>query len=448
MKQLIKWIVFIITSLIFLYAFSDSYNLQNIDNLDYIIALGIDTIPDSSNLAVSFEFANLNSFSENSSSKDTKPIINTVEAPSITTAINTMNAYLGKQLNLSHCKVIVLSKEFAETGILQQVSIIMHNAQIRPTTNIVVAEDNAYIYLKNSVSSLEQVLTKYYDVFPTSSEYTGFTSDIPLGEFYESLLNPNIGSVAILGMQSKVSTESQISSENESSTQDESSTKENSSSNEGKSSSDNSEKEKKPTENAVENKKDKITEKNSIIEGDRGTENVGLAVFKNDKYVGKLTAHDTLWYSLLKGEVDKFLVNIENPFKQGEQMDISITSLSNVSFDVDVTKNSPKINVKFNLKGKTINNILDISYDKAIDTLNTNLKQYLESEILKYLYKTSKEFNSDIEDFNRIARKKFLTIQDFENYNWCSKYKDAEFSVELNDRIVSNVLIEQNKQDF
>ena len=101
MKKAVKWFVIISTSLIFLYAFSSSYKLQNIDNLDYVIALGIDSIPDSSNMAVSFEFANLSSFSENSSSKNTEPIINTAEAPSISSAINIMNSYVGKQLNLS-----------------------------------------------------------------------------------------------------------------------------------------------------------------------------------------------------------------------------------------------------------------------------------------------------------------------------------------------------------
>lgn len=433
MKTIIKLIIFTITTLIFFYAFSASYNLQNIDNLDYVIALGIDNIPNSSNISVSFEFANLNSFSENSSSKDTKPIINTVQAPSISNAINTMNAYVGKQVNLSHCKVILLSKDFAETGILKQVSILMHNNQIRPSTKIVVSEDSANIYLKNSVSSLEQVLTKYYDIFPTSSKYTGFTSDIQLGEFYENLLDQYTGTVAILGKKSDVSTEFETSSQN--------SSQENPSLNEKDESG---ETEKKSNEEINNSKKDFIKEDNYIIEGDRGTENIGLAVFKDDKYVGKMHSQETLWYSLLKGEVDKFLVCIQNPFNQNEQFDISITSLSDVIFKVDVSSNTPKITIKFNLKGKALNSIKDTSYDKAIELLNTNLKQYLEDHILKYLYKTSKEYKSDIESFNKIAKKHFLTLQDFENYNWQSKYENAEFNVEFNDKIVSNVLIEQN----
>ncbi len=441
MKKVIKWIVFSITTLIFFYAFSASYNLQNIDNLDYVIALGVDTIPNSKNIAVSFEFANLGSFSENSSSKDTKPIINTVEASSISNAINTLNAYIGKQLNLSHCKVIVFSEDFAKTGILKEVSIIMHNNQIRPTTNVVVAEENSNIYLKNSVSSLEQVLTKYYDVFPTSSEYTGFTSDIPLGEFYEGLLDQNVGTVAILGKKSNVSTESEESWSNESSSDGSSSLgKKSGSDSKEQDSTSNSKEEKKPNEKQ---QKDIITEESAILEGDRGTENIGLAVFKDDKYVGNLSTLETLWYSLLKTEVDKFLVSIDDPFNKDEKIDISITSLSDVTFKVDVSTLNPKITAKFNLKGKVMNDIQDNSYDEAIEKLNSSLKKYLEDEILKYLYKTSKEFNSDIEGFYRIAKKHFLTIQDFENYNWSEKYKNAEFKVEFNDKIISNVLIEQ-----
>ena len=203
MKKALKWIVIAITVLIFLYAFSSSYNSQNVDHLDYVIALCVDTVPDSDDLKVSFEFANLSSFSESSSSSDNKPIINSIVAPSISSAINIMNGYVGKQINLSHCKVIVFSRDFSQKGVLNEVALLTHNIQIRPTTNIVISEGEAVEYIENSVSSLEQVLTKYYSLFPTSSEYTGYTSNIPLGKFYENLLNKDIGAVTILGKELK-----------------------------------------------------------------------------------------------------------------------------------------------------------------------------------------------------------------------------------------------------
>lgn len=114
MKTIFKWLLIILTSIIFVYAFSASYRSQNIDNLDYAVAIGVDSVPDSDSLEVSFEFANTNSFSTQSSSSGSEPIIDTVIAPSISSAINIMNAYAGKQLNLSHCKVVVFSKELAQ----------------------------------------------------------------------------------------------------------------------------------------------------------------------------------------------------------------------------------------------------------------------------------------------------------------------------------------------
>ena len=283
MKTALKWLIVIITSLIFLYAFSASYNSQNMDRLDYVIALGVDSIPESDSLAVSFEFANLGSFSENASSKDTEPIINTIEAPSISTAINIMNAYIGKQLNLAHCKVIVFSKDYAEKGLLSEISVLMHNTQIRPTTNVVISESDAHEYLKNSVSSLEQVLTKYYDVFPTSSEYTGYTSNIPLGEFYESLLNKDAGSVAILGQKSNVRKQTISSSSSQSTSNGETSMNKSLESSEEESSSN-------PKTGSIsdpnaEQSKDDILENQAILEGDRGTENIGLSVFKCDRLI-------------------------------------------------------------------------------------------------------------------------------------------------------------------
>ena len=319
-----------------------------------------------------------------------------------------------------------------KNGIKNEVSLLLHNTQIRPTTNIVISEEEAHNYIKNSVSSLEEVLTKYYDVFPTSSKYTGYTSDVPLGTFYETMLNKNTGTVAIYGKESKVTKEKQNSSKSENdSTKSSSNKKEKTSSDDDETSWINKN-----------NEKDSIIENNAILNGDRGTINVGLAVFKNDKFVGTLSPEETLWYSLLKNEVDKFLVSIDNPNNENEKIDISLNSLSSVYFDVDVSSNTPKINIKFNLNGKIINNTKQISIYKENNAINDNLKKYLENKILDYLYKSSKEYNSDIECFYKIAKKEFLTNTNLDNYNWEEKYKNAEFKIEFNDDIITNLLIE------
>ena len=426
MKRAIKWIVIVITVLIFLYAFSSSYNSQNIDHLDYVIALCVDTVPDSDDLKVSFEFANLSSFSESSSSSDNEPIINSIVAPSISSAINIMNGYVGKQINLSHCKVIVFSEDFSKRGVLNEVALLAHNIQIRPTTNIVISEGEAVEYIENSVSSLEQVLTKYYSLFPTSSEYTGYTSNIPLGKFYENLLNKDVGAVTILGKELKEvaskeenspnngGSDSQQNSESSLNTVSGNSisggeASQNTTSQDG--ASDNSVSGNIVSETTTNNKPDyqSIDPQKSIVEGDHGTENMGLAVFKDDKYVGELSTIETLCYSLIQDEVDNFLVTLTSPFDETQKLDFYVDSLSQVDVDLDVSKENPVINVKLNLTAEVLNtlNKPDLSYSEILDKLDEALKQYLSKEFKDYLYKTSKQYQVDINEFYRIARTKF-----------------------------------------
>ena len=112
--------------------------------------------------------------------------------------------------------------------------------------------------------------------------------------------------------------------------------------------------------------------------------------------------------------------------------------------DVDTSGENPIINIKINLRAKTLTgqDKLDYSDTKTLRQLNSSLKDYLSSQITNYLYKTSREYKSDINQFYRVARRKFTTITDFENYNWEQKYENAEFNVEINSDIISSLLIQ------
>ena len=52
-----------------------------------------------------------------SSSQSSSSLVNTIECSSISTGIALFNSYLGKEVNLSHCKVLVISEELATKGI-------------------------------------------------------------------------------------------------------------------------------------------------------------------------------------------------------------------------------------------------------------------------------------------------------------------------------------------
>lgn len=420
MKKFFVWIIIICTIFIFAYAFSASYNSQNIDRLNYVIAIGIDKTPDNNNLQVSFEFTDLNAFSESNSSEKSKPIIDTLVAPSIPEAVNLMNAYAGKQINLSHCKVVIFSEDVSRDGILEEVTYLMNDPQIRPTTNIIIATEKAKDYIENSTSSLDEILTKYYDIFPTSAEYTGFTSNILLSRFYQNLTNDESGAVAILGTKSKTSKEKSSSSNSVSDSQNNT------------------------TKNDI--SLESIASGETIIEGDRGTENIGLAVFNKDKYIGNLSAIETLCYTLIEEEVDNFSVCIDNPITPNKKIDISVSSLEPAYTKIDISNNSPTITIKLNLTAKALTgqDSLDFSNKDTLNTVNAALKDYLTSKMKDFLYKTSRDYSSDINGFYRLVKQKFLTIPEYESYNWEEKYKQAEFNIEIDSNVISSFLMQNS----
>ena len=421
MKKFFIWIIIFCTIFIFTYTFSASYNSQNIDRLDYVIAIGIDKSPDNTNLQVSFEFTDLGAFSESDSEQGSKPIIDTVVAPSISESSNVMNAYAGKQVNLSHCKVVVFSEDVARDGILEEVTYLMNSPQIRPTTNIIIASDKAKDYIENSTSSLEGILTKYYDLFPTSAEYTGYTSNILLSRFYQNLTSDESGAVAILGTKSK-------------------SAKKNSSSQEEDTS--NSTKQEVSNNTSLES----IATGENIVEGDRGTENIGLAVFNKDKYIGNLSAIETLCYTLIEEEVDNFSVCIDHPTNPDKKIDVSVSSLEPNNVKVDISKDNPIITIKLNLTAKALTgqNSLDFSDKDTLNSVNSALKEFLTSKMKNFLYKTSKEYGCDINGFYRLVKQKFLTIPEYDNYNWEEMYKKADFNVEIDSDVISSFLVQNS----
>ena len=115
-KNSIIIIVFIILLVIFINAFSASYTSRTIGNLAYVLALGID-VGENAKMKVSAQFTKSSSFSASggsSSENSDNIVLVSGEANSIFSAINLLNSYIGKEINLSHCSIIIFSEEFAK----------------------------------------------------------------------------------------------------------------------------------------------------------------------------------------------------------------------------------------------------------------------------------------------------------------------------------------------
>lgn len=407
-KKLIRNIFIATVIIILVLAFSSSYTSFSIDNLAFVIAIGIDKGDNDGNLKVSFQIAKPSSISETGSAQGETSIINTVETSSIYSAINLMNSYIGKEINLSHCKLIVFSEEVAAAGISDSVYTLINNVQIRPSTNIVVSKTDAKYYIENSKPSIEALPTKYYEIFPNSSKYTGYTSNATIADFFNGLTCTSCEPYAILGG----TIDANVDNLKEYSASD-------------------------PLNSG------NIKSNETSISGKRGAENIGLAVFKDDKLVGELNAMETICFSILRDNVNGFLLTIKDPKDEESYIDLYVFPNDGVKQKVELINDTPYINIdcKFNARIYSMKNDSDYLDTAVLNELSISASKYLELQISNYLYKTAKDFKSDISGFGKSVLSKFATSQELERYNWAENFQHSFFTVNCDINVKSGFLL-------
>lgn len=407
-KTLFKYFIIAVLSSIAIVTLCRCYNDNNIDRLAYVVALGLD-VSDSNNIKVSFQLStsSQDSSSGGSSSQSDSSIINTIDCACIESGINLLNSYLSKKVNLAHCKVIVFSEEFASKGISKEVYTLMNDVQVRPTCNIIVSRCNAEYFLKNSKPVLEKLSARYYEIAPSSYEYTGYTENVTLSEFFATLNDSFRECTAILGGVN-MGTSQNINS-------------------------------------ALSNtEKDSNYKANQTpISGTSNVENMGIAIFSGDKLVGELNGIEAMCHLMLTNKMETCNISIPNPFDNDNNIFLNLKPKGKTKSKVSLINSTPYIETNISLNSSILsidknNNYLDGENLKQIEYFANS---YLKTQFTNYLYKVSKEFRTDIDGFGRYLAKDFLFTNSWNEYNWLKNYRNAFFDVNVEVDVQSGRLL-------
>lgn len=313
-------------------------------------------------------------------------------------------------------------RNLLKTGISSQIYSLLNNEEFRPTTNLVISKCDAYDYIDNVKPNLEKLTNSYYDTFSITNKFTGYFSDITVGEFFNTFSNPSCDATAILGGLDKTARQEEKG--------DNSSDK--------KSSSD---------LDTITNPED-LTAGKSTVEGKRGSENIGIAVFKNDKLCGELTATETICHLLINNDIDSCTISVDNPYKENEdntneKIELSLIPVKNSKIEVKIKDNIPYISVKINFRASILTLVNNTNYEESdiIEKFSDVTKDYMKKEFNNYFNKISIEYGTDIDCFSTKALAYFPTINDWNNYNWSEKFKNAKFDIDINIDSISSMLL-------
>lgn len=463
-KSIIILILFVVF-ITFIAGFSNSYISRRIEHLAYVLVLGIDK-GEKARLKISIQFINVSSSSSGASSDSSQIVLTSCEANSMFSGLNLLNSYIGKEINLAHCSVVVFSEEIAKEGISSEIYSLINNEEIRSSANIVVTNCKAYDYINNSKPNLENLTSKYFDTFDITSKLTGYFSNITLGNFFNNLSERNSDPIAVLGglnstarseedeASSNSSEEDESSSnsseENESSSNssEESSSSSNSSnsdningetSNSNSSSQDIEDQEKQEIET---NQNNLVAGKSSIV-GGRGTENLGIAIFSGDKYIGELTVWESICHSLIINSIDTCIISVEDPLVKSKQLEIQLSPNKKSKITSNIENGAININIELNLIANIISLNSNINYEDTdtINKISTATQNRLNDELNKYFDKTARKYNVDIDKYYLSILKYFPYQKNFDDFNYKEKLKNANFNCNTHVNIISSLLI-------
>ena len=180
------------------------------------------------------------------------------------------------------------------------------------------------------------------------------------------------------------------------------------------------------------------------IKSNDNIENMGLAIFKNDKLVGELSAQETIWHMIVSNQLKSCTISIPDPLGDTESIDLNLKLDCVPKKSVNLINGTPHISCKIKIKAQILSatqqstsNETNYYKKENLRLIETTCNEYLEKNIKDYLYKTAKTYNSDIDGFGKYAVKYFSTTQSWEEYNWLDNYHNSIFNVEVDSTIKS-----------
>ena len=401
-------LVFILVLVIFSFSITNSSSITTIDNYAYVVAIGFD-LGDNDKLKLTFQIANQaqTGSGDSSSSESISPTItNTVQCNTIDSGINLINSYLSKKISLAHCKIIVFSEELAALGISEYICTLSNNIEMRPTCNVLISECEAKYFLENATPVLDEISSRYYDAEILAEKNTGFTSAVTLSEFFNSYYDTFQECSAILGSISNVTPNKMLKTDDS-----------------------------------------EYTSKDIPIDSQKNIENLGMAVFKGDKYVGKLNGIESLCYLIVTNKFKNATISIPSPFEETKYISLFLYK-ANSNNNVQFINNSPFIscNVQIKCRVKSASSNIDYTNKDTVQKIEEYANSYFSSQILDYLYKTSNVYKSDVSGFGQYAVKNFDTLENWNKYNWLNNFQNSIFKVKVSTNLKSSYLILGNSK--
>ncbi|HHW32398.1 MAG TPA: Ger(x)C family spore germination protein [Clostridiaceae bacterium] len=409
----IKTIGLIIVLIMFSVIFSGCFDRREVDELAYVMALGLDK-GTTNKIRMTLQIAVPKSISGGGTGGEgggggKSYIITTLEVPAIYSGLNMANSYIGREIDVSHAKVIIFSEELAREGIMRYIHALMRGKEFRGNIYMAVSRGSAEEYIRNVDPKLEISPARYYEMIFRGHKHTGFGTNTQLISFYNRAESTTGEAVMIMAGVSKYEDSDEFSLE----------------------------------ESTYEEKGRPNPFEGDYMAGDMPkvgelkSELMGLAVFDGWRMVGELDGEEALYYLMVTGEYGESFITVQDPIVEEHVVILSTRQNEKPFYKVEIVNGNPLISLKIYLEADIISIQSGFNYESTgnLPILEKTAEEQIKQGIIRLLKKTAEEMKCDIFHFGKLLKIKFLTWEEWKKFGWLDRYKDALFDVEVSLKI-------------
>lgn len=377
---------------------SGCFDNREIDETAYIIAIGIDRT-ENSDFSYTFQFSKPISGGSPESGESgggsegqsaNKSVTNiTVTAPDFYVAKNMTNNFLAKNIDMSHLKLIVFSKDIDPSGLSRHSQFLLREREIRPHTAVAVSKQTAKEYIESVNPDLEANTAKYYELMALRSNNV-YAPDKTLSDFVDEISTHGKASVlplAAIADKDNSTTKSQTNDRlwvsSESAT---------------------------------------LTAKQSDFRG--------MAIFRDGVMSGTMDGDSAMLYNILNQNVQNAVITLRSPFNRTNTFSFRLSVSEPARYTIDNSANPCRISVSQALGIEFLGSKIPDGFE-SFEQLFSFVRSIVESEMTRFFADISHNKRADILKIGDHFKQNFITQQQWEDANWSKIYETAKFNVDI-----------------
>ncbi|MFZ3578737.1 Ger(x)C family spore germination protein [Virgibacillus sp. DJP39] len=393
-----KLVIKLTCLLVVLLSLSGCWNQSQIEERAYVIAIGIDQAEKDNRIQITYLIANPEHGSQALGGGTDEPphqIISFV-TDDITTARNTANAVIAKEITYDLVEVLAVSEDFAkDKDFIRWMYDVTKDPEIRRDVSMLVTKEKTSEFFKNNKPKFETRPHKYFKQVLKRGVETGMLPESDLIQFFRITEADADLFLAMYG-----STEKEENGEQDSGN-------------------------------------DHFSAGDFEFKGRTNQTNfAGSAVFKEGKMIDKISADETRISIILNPllNASDILTTYEDPFNEKFRVAVRVNKKKSNKMEMDLKAVTPTIHVSIPFEIEVLSAHSMIDYAKDLEKrakLKKSIEKELKQKIENFVKKTQEEFKAEPFHWSLLARKEFLTVPSYKKFDWMKTYPEMKIEIDV-----------------